>query len=127
MRFVRLLAVVIILDGLSYLQYGLLQLYSAIRYLGEVEIDWYIIVTNFNIGLVTFIIGVGLLIAQEWARKLWLSCSIVLLGIHVFLLLMYYVNGQRATQQVLNVILTFILLLISWTKLTRPNVKQLFK
>jgi hypothetical protein len=127
MRFVRLLAVVILLYGLSYLQYGLLQLYSAIRSGGAVETDWYIIATNFNIGLVTFIIGVGLLIAKEWARKLWLLCSIVLLAIHLFLLFMFYVNGLRGTQQILNVILISILLLISWTKLTRRNVKQLFK
>jgi hypothetical protein len=126
MRFVRLLAVVIILYGLSYLQYALLQLYTVIQRGGFSQIPFYALATNINIGLVTFVIGIGVLLAREWARILWLLTSIVLVATHVFLLWLVRENEQPTTQQLLNVLLILILLLISWTKLTRPAVKELF-
>ena len=125
MRFVRLLAVVIIVYGLSYVQYGLRQFLSALEQ-RPAEGLWYAIATNFNIGIVTLVIGIGLLLMKEWARTLWLMSSIALFAVHVALFFLSYASGSVPTLQVLNVLMIVFILVLSWTKLTRPDIKQLF-
>lgn len=127
MRFVRLLGVVIIFYGLSYLQFGVKQLYDALNHGPSRPISWYVILTNFNIGLIIFVVGIGVLLAKEWARILWLMSSIALVAVHIALLALLYANGENQTQQFLNAVLIVILSLISWTKLTRQDVKELFR
>jgi uncharacterized membrane protein (DUF2068 family) len=126
-RFVRILGAVVIFYGLSYLQFGGVQLYEALYYRASQQVNWYVVASNFNIGIVTVVIGIGLILAKEWARVLWLMCSIVFLAIHIFLLAMFYTDRRMLTQQVSNTALIFILILISWTKLTRPDIKELFR
>jgi len=125
MRFVRLLAVVIIVYGLSYVQYGARQFLAT---LGQrpAEGVWYAIATNLNIGIVTLVIGIGLLLLKEWARTLWLMCSLALFAIHVALFFVSYTLGDVPLLQVLNVVMIVFLGLLSWTKLTRPEIKELF-
>ena len=125
MRFVRLFGVVIIFYGLSYWQYAFVQFYEALHRRPP-EAVWYFIATNFNIGLVILISGIGLLLAKLWARTLWLMSSLVLFAIHIFLLVMSFADGQAPTLHLLNVALIAILLLISWTKLTTRAVRELF-
>lgn len=125
MRFVRLLAVVIIVYGLSYLQYGLRQFLYAVEQ-GPTEGLWYTIATNFNIGIVTLVIGIGLLMMKEWARTLWLMSSIALFAIHLAMFFFGYASGYLPTLQILNVLMIMFLLLLSWAKLNRPEIKELF-
>jgi hypothetical protein len=126
-RFVRLFGALVIFYGLSYLQFGAVMLYEALQYSGPRRINWYFISANVNIGLLVFVIGIGILLAKEWARILWLMSSIVLLAVQVFLLVMAIVNEQRTALHLVNTLLIVILITISWIKLTRPDVKELFR
>ena len=126
MTTVRLLGIVIIFYGLSYIQFGIKQMYEAVNYAGQRQVNWYIIITNLNIGLMVFVIGIGVLLAKEWARILWLMSSIALASLHIAFLALFYANGQTQAQQLLNTGLILILLVISWTTLNREKVKQLF-
>lgn len=123
MRFVRLLSAVVIVYGFSYLLYGLRQHFGNVGY----QADRATIFLNLNIGIVTFNIGVGLLLAKEWARAAWLAAVTLMLTLHIFLLTLTYLNGIDPTLPFLNVILTLLLFLISWSKLTNSTVKQLFR
>jgi hypothetical protein len=125
MRFVRLLAVVIIVYGLSYVQYGSRQFLAALEQT-PTEGVWYSIATNFNIGIVVVVIGIGLLLMKEWARTLWLMSSIALFAVHIALFFLGYATGYLPTLQVLNVLMIVFLLLLSWAKLNRPEIKELF-
>ena len=126
MRFVRLLAVVIIVYGLSYVQYGIRQFLYALEQGGPTEGVWYAIATNFNIGIVTLVIGIGLLLMKEWARTLWLMSSIALFAVHLALFFLGYASGYVPTLQVLNVLMIVFLVVLSWAKLNRPEIKELF-
>ncbi|HEU0253724.1 MAG TPA: hypothetical protein VFR12_11885 [Pyrinomonadaceae bacterium] len=48
MRFVRLLGIVIMFYGVSFLQFGAVQFYEAIYY-RPARVNWYIIASNVNI------------------------------------------------------------------------------
>lgn len=122
MRFIKLLGVLVIFYGLSYLMYGLRQLFDMVGY----RADMYIIELNLSIGAITFVIGVGLILAKEWARIALLTAVTVLLAQHVFFLGLAFLSGMNPTLQILNVILIVLLFLIAWSKLTRSTVKQLF-
>lgn len=124
MRFVRLLGALVIVYGLSYLRFGAVQVYETFVY--RTPVNWYVVATNLNIGAITVVMGIGLIFAKEWARVLWLMCSIVFLSIHIFLLVMFYTKGHMLGQQTLNTVLIFILIFLSWTKLLRAEVKELF-
>ena len=71
--------------------------------------------------------GIGLLLAKEWARLAWLVTAIVLMLFHAVLLRLFYGTGEDLTQQLLNVVMIVFLVLISWTKLTQPSIKKLFR
>ena len=122
MRFIRLLGALVIFYGLSYLMYGLRQHFGLVGY----QASNYIITLNLNIGAVTVAIGIGLVLAKEWARIAWLSSVTLLLSMHVFFLAVSYLGGLDFTLQTMNVVLIVLLFLISWSKLTRSNVKPLF-
>lgn len=109
--------------GLSYFVYGLRQHFGLVGY----QADNYVITLNLNIGAITIMIGVGLFLAKEWARVACLTVVTLLLTMHIFFLALNYLTGQDPTLQILNVILIILLFLISWSKLTRSSVKQLFR
>jgi hypothetical protein len=122
MRFVRLLGALVTFYGLSYLMYGLMQLFNRVGY----HADWSLVVLNLNIGLVMFLIGVGLVRAKEWARIATLFAVTLLLSMHVFFLAITHLAGVDPTLQIMNVVLTALLFLISWSKLVKADVKELF-
>lgn len=111
--------------GVSFLQFGAVQFYEAIYY-RLVRVNWYIIASNVNIGLVIAVTGIGLIFAKEWARIFWLMSTIALIALEIYLLVMTIVDEARPGLQLLNVILLLLLSVISWLKLTRPEVKELF-
>lgn len=126
MRLIRLLGVVVIFYSMSYLLHALMQVVSSAQHPGRTELFKYIPI-NLLIGVVTFIIGIGLLLLKEWARSAWLVTGIVLLLIHALLLRLFYASGQDLTNQLLNMVMIVLLVLISWMKLTQPSIKQHFR
>jgi hypothetical protein len=124
MRFVKLLGVTIIIYGLSYMRYAVRQLYLFFfTDESSTELTKYILL-NVNIGMVTFILGIGLILAKEWARITWLMSSIALLAINIVVL--FLPRSANFTLPILNLVLIVLLSLISWLKLTRAPVKELF-
>ena len=122
MRFIRLLGAVVIFYGLSYIVYGLRQFFGMVNY----HADTYIIELNLSIGVITFVTGIGLILAKEWARIAWLAAATVLLAEHLFFLGVTLMDDLNPTLQIFNVILITLLFLIAWSKLTRSSVKQYF-
>ena len=121
MRFVRLLGVAIIIYGLAHMRHAVTQLYQFFTE-SIVSLSNYILF-NLNIGLVTFILGIGLLLTKEWARISWLMSTIALLAVHIVILVF---PPPNLTEPILNFVIILLLSLVSWTKLTRPSVKELF-
>jgi hypothetical protein len=125
MRFIRLFGALIIFYSLSYLLYGLVQLVSFLFVSDRTELLKYVEI-NLSIGGVTFIVGIGLLLAKEWARIAMLITTIVLLVIHGMVLIYFYATGKNPTLQIMNFLLMVLLVLISWTTLTKASVKKHF-
>ena len=127
MRFIKLLGGLVVFYSLSYFYYGVLQLNALIRL--ERSDPWatFIIGVNFFIGILAFSLGLGLLFTREWARLLWLAAVSVLFLTHVSFLLLFYVISFTLTLQIMNLILISLMLLISWSKLTQPEVKAHFR
>jgi hypothetical protein len=123
MRLIQLLGAVVIVYGLSYIMYGLQQLFGMAGY----RVDMYVIELNLSIGVITFVIGIGLILAKEWARIACLAAVTVLLAEHLFFLAVTFMGGMNPTMQILNVIIITLLFLIAWSKLTRSAVKQYFR
>ena len=80
MRFVRLLGVTITIYGLSYLRHVATQMFLFLTNAPNPDVRY--ILLNLNIGMVTFVLGIGVLLAKEWARTTWLMCTIALLALH---------------------------------------------
>ena len=127
MRFIRLLGAVVIFYGLSYLVHALGQIFMVMRFGSSGLLVRPIIILNLIIGTVTTFNGFGLLLAQKWARVPWLVTVTVLVLIHNLILLMWYLTGQSLTGQILNVLLTFFLAVLSWAKLSDESTKKLFQ
>jgi uncharacterized membrane protein (DUF2068 family) len=123
MRFIRVLGAIVSFYGLTYIVYGLEQSLGMVEY----RANAYIIELNLSIGVITFVIGIGLLLAKEWARNAWLVATTVLLAQHIYFLGMAIVDRLSPTGQILNVILITFLFLIAWLKLTTSSVKQHFQ
>ena len=127
MRLIRLLGVVVILYGLSYLFHALLQILGSILSGSASMLHLNVIGLNLSIGTVSTIIGIGLLLARNWARIAWLVTVTLLVLEHCLVLFLWYVRGgQDLSGQVLNVALTSFLALISWVKLTNESTKKHF-
>jgi hypothetical protein len=123
MRFIRLLGAVVVFYGLSYIVYGLRQFFGMVDY----HADTYIIELNLSIGVITFVTGIGLILAKEWARIAWLAAATVLLAQHIYFLGVTFMDDLDPTVQILNVILITLLFFIGWSKLTTASVKQYFR
>jgi hypothetical protein len=117
MRFIRLLGAVVVFYGLSYFFHALLQILSVMPFKTVNWLAVLIITINLTIGIVSLINGVGLLLAQKWARISWLVSVTLLVLFHNLILLITFAVGQDLTQQLLNVFLIFFLAVISWAKL----------
>ena len=123
MRFIRLLGAVVIVYGLSYIMYGLQQRLGMVGY----RASTYVIELNLSIGVATLVIGIGLILAKEWARIACLAAVTVLLAEHLLFLAVTFMSGMNPTMQIVNVIIITLLFLVAWSKLTRSSVKQYFR
>lgn len=122
MRFVRLLGVTIMIYGLSYLRHAVTQMFLFFTNSPNAEVRY--ILLNLNVGMVTFVLGIGVLLIKEWARTTWLMCTIALLALHTVVL--FLPLGSNIVMPILNFVLIVLLFLVSWWKLTRPEIKELF-
>ena len=126
MRLIRLLGAVVTLYGFSYLFQALLQVLGSIFSGSASSLHVHIIGLNLCIGTVSTVLGVGLLLLQEWARIAWLVMVTILVLEHCLVLFLWYLRGQDLTGQILNIALTSFLALISWTRLTNESTKKHF-
>ena len=120
MVLVRLLAVVVIVYGITYVQWGGAQL------LGERRGTASIIALNFILGVGILLIGIGLIRAREWARTGWLGAALALLFLHCLWLVVFYSRGNTLGPTNWEIALIFVLAAVSWVYLTKPSVKRLF-
>lgn len=126
MRFIRLLGAVVTFYGLSYFLHALLQILSLMRYGIPLPVHPIVIDINVTIGIVALVNGLGLLLVQKWSRVAWLISVTALVLFHNLVLLLTYLSGGNLTQQILNVILTFFLAVITWAKLGDDAAKKYF-
>ena len=127
MKLIRLLGVVIIFYGLSYLSYALLQILGSILSWYASSLHAHVIGLNLCIGTVATVSGVGLLLLRKWARIAWLVTVTLLVLEHCLVMFLWYVRGgQDLTAQAFNVAATSILALVSWVMLTDERTKNQF-
>ena len=127
MRLIRLLGVVVIFYGFSYLLYGLLQILGSILSWYASAMHVHVIGLNLCIGTTTTVIGIGLLLLRKWARIAWLVTVSLLVLEHCLVLFLWYVRGnQDLTSQGFNVVATSFLALSSWIILTTERTKKHF-
>jgi len=127
MRLIRLLGVVVIFYGFSYLLYGLLQALSSILSWHASSMHVHVIGLNLCIGTITTVIGIGLLLLRKWARIALLVTVTLLVLEHSLVLFLWYVRGgQNLTAQAFNVTATSLLALSSWVMLTNERTKKHF-
>ena len=127
MRLIRLLGVVVIFYGLSYLLHALLQILGSILSWYASSMHVHVIGLNLCIGIVATVIGVGLLLLRKWARIAWLPTVTLLVLEHCLVLFLWYVRGgQNVRAQAFNVAATSILALVSWVMLTAERTKKHF-
>jgi len=125
MRLIRLLGVVVIFYGLSYLLHALLQILGSILSWYASSLHVHVIGLNLCIGTVAVVIGIGLLLLRKWARIAWLVTVTLLVLVHCLVLFLWYVRGgQDLNSQIFNVALTSFLAVISWAKLTNKRTKK---
>ena len=127
MRLIRLLGVVVIFYGFSYLLYGLLQILGSILSWYASAMHVHVIGLNLCIGTITTVIGIGLLLLRKWARIALLVTVTLLVFEHSLILFLWYVRGgQNLTAQAFNVTATSLLALSSWVMLTNERTKKHF-
>jgi hypothetical protein len=127
MRLIRLLGVVVIFYGFSYLLYGLLQILGSILSWYASAMHVHVIGLNLCIGTTTTVIGIGLLLLRKWARIALLVTVTLLVFEHSLVLFLWYVRGgQNLTAQAFNVTATSLLALSSWVMLTNERTKKHF-
>ena len=127
MRLIRLLGVVVIFYGFSYLLYGLLQILGSILSWYASAMHVHVIGLNLCIGTTTTVIGIGLLLLRKWARIALLVTVTLLVFEHSLVLFLWYVRGgQNLTAQAFNVTATILLALSSWVMLTNERTKKHF-
>ena len=127
MKSIRLLGVVVVFYGFSYLSYGVVQILGSILSWYASAIHVHVIGLNLCIGIAAIVIGVGLLLLRKWARIALLVTVTLLVFEHSLVLFLWYVRGgQNLTAQAFNVTATSLLALSSWVMLTNERTKKHF-
>ena len=127
MRLIRLLGVVVIFYGFSYLFYALLQILGSILSWYASSLHVHVIGLNLCIGAAATVIGIGLLLLRKWARIGWLVTVTLLVLIDCLVLFLWYVRGGQDLKATgFNLAATSILALVSWVMLTDERTKKHF-
>jgi hypothetical protein len=118
--------------GVPYLVQGataLMVLLSASRFrLGPVLFQLAIIIFDALIGLGALVIGVGLFLVREWARKAWLVFLIVTLLIHLFMTILQILIGATNMGWLYRWISVMVFItLLSFFYLSQESTKAKFR
>ena len=104
---------------------------ATLKGVGSIPEEWFegMLLTSkvfIIVGLISIIIGIGLLKIKEWARISWLILSALITGYEIFNKLNKheYINS---VWDVLGSILIILFALSSWIYFTRKETKYLFK
>ena len=122
MRFVRLLGVAILIYGFSFMRYAVTQMYLSFTETPDPSPRFTI--ANLTLSIMMFMLGISLLRTKEWARISWLMSLIPLLAIHT--LNLFLPRQSNFITPILSLVLMLLLSLVSFWKLTRPEIKELF-
>ena len=127
---IRMLGVFACLLGLPYLvqAVGLLTRSSSVRSeLILFHLLLAIITLDVVLSIAAIVIGVGLFLHKEWARKTWLVYLILLLLVHFNMTVMLLIGGySRMTALYTWVAIVFVVSIISWAFLLKPSIKARF-
>ena len=127
---IRMLGVFASLLGLPYLiqAVGLLTRSSSVR--SELILFHLLLAIStldVVLSIAAIVIGVGLFLHKEWARKTWLVYLILLLFVHFNMTVMLLLGGySRMTALYTWVAIVFVVSIISWAFLLKPSIKARF-
>ena len=123
MIFVRLLSITILIFSFSYMRYAVTQMYLSFTNAPDPSPKF----TEANVGfsIVLFMLGTDLLRRKEWARIIWLMTLIPLLVVQMVDL--FLPRQSKFNMPILNLVSIVLLCLVSFWKLTRPEIKELFR
>ena len=82
---------------------------------------WYAI-----IGLLSLVSGVGLFLARNWARQLWLGVLILIAGIHIYWLVSEYQRDILDVGSFIGYFVVGVLVVAMWLYLNKQQTKNLF-
>jgi hypothetical protein len=143
MKRIRILAILVLPLGLLYLAVGVFSLYhyrkilQLFAYYGvpdEIQMSnpdtaqtrgklWGAFLEFSIISVIVLIVGFGLYLAKEWARKLWLALAPLLVVMHVARLAMDYRQSNfLLVERIAEVMLIGALAVLSWFWLWRKSI-----
>jgi hypothetical protein len=86
-----------------------------------------IITLDFVVSMAAIVIGVGLFLHKEWARKAWLAYLVLLLFVHFNMTVIYVLAGfSRMTALYKWIAGVVFVSIISWAFLLKPSIKARF-
>ncbi|HET6669647.1 MAG TPA: hypothetical protein VFH15_05385 [Pyrinomonadaceae bacterium] len=127
---IRMLGVFAFLFGLPYLiqAVGLLTRSSSVRSeLILFHLLLAIITLDVVLSMAAIVIGVGLFLHKEWARKTWLVYLVLLLFVHFNMTVIQLLGGfTRMTALYKWIAVVVVVTIISWAFLLKPSIKAHF-
>lgn len=127
---IRMLGVFAILFGLPYLiqAVGLLTRSSSVRSeLFLFHLLLAIITLDVVLSIAAIVIGVGLFLHKEWARKTWLVYLVLLLFVHFNMTVIQLLGGfSRMTALYKWIAVVVVVTIISWAFLLKPSIRAHF-
>jgi len=85
------------------------------------------ITLDFIMSVAAIVIGVGLFLHKEWARKTWLVYLVLALFVHFNMTVILLLGGySRMTALYRGIALVFVVCIISWAFLLKPSIKARF-
>lgn len=119
------------LFGIPYLIQGvsiLVGIFTRQHTLFTYQSQAFFIALDFGIAITSMVIGVGLVLHKEWARKAWLAYLLVLLFIHFIMTGLQYLAGNSNLSWLYKWIGFVILItIVSWAYLSTALAKSRFK
>ena len=127
---IRMLGIFACFFGLPYLiqAVGLMTRSSSVRSeLILFHLLLAIITLDVVLSMVAIVIGAGLCLHKEWARKTWLVYLILLLFVHFNMTVILLLGGySRMTALYKWIAIVFVVSIISWAFLLKPSIKARF-
>jgi len=127
---IRMLGIFASLFGLPYL----IQAVGMLRVPFDVRSNLFLfhlfvatITLDFVLGMAAIVIGFGLFIHKEWARKTWLAYLVLLLFVHFNMTVIYLLAGFSGMTPLYKWIAVVVLVsIISWAFLLKASIRARF-